>query len=126
MLPSNISSFVVMCASIGQQAQCCTVPVVSFLPLLEAAWCDLNAANHVDAAGPSSDLLKPSRLSRHIHPVSWRTLASDRSVVAESQLLARIGNSAAAQDEKGSWSERSVFRFTKKRVHLWINFGVFC
>ena len=35
VLPSNITAFVATCAAIGQQAQCCTLPVVSFLLLIE-------------------------------------------------------------------------------------------
>ena len=29
MLPSNITAFIDICAAIGQQAQCCALPVVS-------------------------------------------------------------------------------------------------
>ena len=89
---------------------CCECP----FPLLEAIWCDFNEANYFDVVGPSSDLLEPSCLRSHIHPVSWYTLASDRSVVAKSQLLARIWNRVAAQDEKIFWRE-GVFSLNKRR-----------
>lgn len=132
-LPSNISSFVAVCASIGQQAQCCTLPVVSFLQLSEAVWCDWNEANHCDAVGPSSGLRESSCLSCYIHPVSWRTLASDRSVFAKFQLLARIRSKVAAQDEK-IFEGKLYFPLLKKKVlHVeqyvvvvyWLKLGLF-
>ena len=55
---SNVSQFTQVCASIGQQAQCCVVPVVSFLffECYADAW---NWANQSDAVGPSPALPEP-------------------------------------------------------------------
>ena len=52
---SNVSQFTQVCAAIGQQAQCCVLPVVSvlFFECYADAW---NWADQSDAVGPSPAL----------------------------------------------------------------------
>lgn len=60
MLPTNETSFVAICASIGQQAQCCTLPVVSFPSWTRGGLIDMIWANDSDVVGSSAHLREPS------------------------------------------------------------------
>lgn len=62
MVPSTLAQFTSICASIGQQAQCCLLPVVSFYLFSNAT---PMCADQCTAVGPRSGLREPSG-GRHL------------------------------------------------------------
>ena len=71
MVPSTLEQFTKICSSIGQQAQCCLLPTVSFYLFFECYADVWNWANQCTAVGPSPALREPSG-GRHLGKVfSW-------------------------------------------------------